>query len=65
MSLTETTNHDGPSSTDSVSEEGSKGETTETTNGLDGVEKTKSTTLGIAEVVLPGVENPIKSADVA
>ena len=58
MRLTETTNDDGVPSTDSVGEERTQWETDETSDSLDSVEETKSSTLGVAEIVLPSVEGP-------
>jgi len=62
IKLTGTSDHDGVSSTDSVGEEGGEWQTTETTDGLNGVEETESSTLWVTEVVFPGVEDPKLSA---
>jgi len=59
--LTDVTNHDGVSSTNAISKLRSERQTTKTTDSLNSVEKTEGTTLRIAKVVFPGVENPISS----
>lgn len=55
---TNTTDDDGVPSTNLVSEVRTEWQSDETSDGLDGVEETEGTSLGVPEVVFPGIEGP-------